>query len=136
MILEVQPTLGMWSIAKSFVYHFIFHMSRLQTVNPVKRLLNWTAEHVKFNSYCNLHCWFFSCSHVQTSQLCSYFVRATIIHSGDHGRVAELYCCCGFSNSCSHGDYKFERTQVTILNSFILLETKSCATELKPSNPV
>ena len=101
----------------------ILKSSCFQLFNPVKSFLNFLAEEVELNAFNHALSLLLTIHPlVVASQLCFHCIRATIVHSGDHSRVAELYFSlndCGFLYSRSHIPWiNLVRTQVTLLNLF------------------
>ena len=101
----------------------VLKSSCFQLFNPVKSFLNFLAEEVELNVFNHaLSLWFLIHPLIVTGQFCFHCIRATIVCSGDHSRVAELYFSlndCGFLYSRSHIPWiKLVRTQVTLLNLF------------------
>lgn len=81
----------------------ILKSSCFQLFNPVKSFLNFLAEEVELNAFNNTLSLLFAIHPlIITGQFCFYCIRATIVCSGDHSRVAELYVYRGFLYSRSH----------------------------------
>ena len=83
----------------------VLNISCFQLFDPVKSFLNFLAEEVELNAFDNtLSLLFLVHPLIVTGQLCFHCIRATIVCSGDHSRVAELYFSlndCGFFDSLS-----------------------------------